>query len=805
MLNRCRVCRMVVLLICLGLVAALPLSVLAQEEETADQRDPEFEQEIADRLAAIDPDAVPIFTAATEAMDQEDYAAAQAGYQQVLDLAPDFPDALRRLSYVEQDLGNHEEALKLVERAYEVDPSPTNLAAHALTLLRTDNPLYLTRALRMAKEAAADAPDDDYIQMVYFSTAYTAEDDAALFEAAERLVALDFTDDFFPYFVVAFNYAETGRFDEADDMLARAAELGMSAEDVDFHAAYFAMLRAFDENDMVALEEAALQLIEIEPDDPYGYFAAGLALYSQYKVSEADAYLDQAEELGWPADQVEYVRSGDYLRDQLLTGLGGTSSNSSSDASSAASSSSSSSSTSASSASSPASSSAATSSTGGSSTTRPRATTDDASDEGTLDRLGTGFLYLVGGWLGGIGILFVVGGLLSQITLSTANSTRFARNRPTTGAERLIRIVYRGVINLAGLFYYLSLPVLAIITLAAGGAIFYGFFAIGRIPMRLALFVLIAVGYTLVAILQSLTARAPDPPTPGRPLNRGEAPDLWEMVEAVAQRVGTRPADKIFITPGTEVAVTEKGSLVQKWRDQGERHLILGLGVLPCLTQNQFQAILAHEYGHFSNRDTAGGTVASYVRYAMRLTAIGLAQGGQARWYNPVWLFLLAYDRIFMRITQGASRLQELLADRYAALAYGPQHFSDGLRNIVEQSVRFDMQVQRAVNKAQKEKAQLENLWTLPPLDDLGQYSIKNFEREVKKIMERYTSSSDSHPAPNQRIEFVKHIVPAEPVPDLPAPTTDLLPRLADLQEELTVRVNRELTRATRHRYPGRI
>lgn len=796
MLNQCRVCRMVMLLICLGLLGALPLSVLAQEEETTDQRDPEFEQEIADRLAAIDPEAVPIFAAATEAMDQEDYTAAQAGYQQVLDLAPDFPDALRRLSYVEQELGNHEEALKLVERAYEIDPSPTNLAAHALALLRTDNPLYLTRALRMAQEAATDAPDDDYIQVVYFSVAYTAEDEAAILEAAERLVALDFDGDFFPYYFVAINYAETGRFDEADAMLARAAELGFRAEDVEYFATYFAMLRALDEGDMVALEEVALQLIELEPDDPYGYFFAGLALHSQLKASEANEYLDQAEALGWPADQVEYVRSGEYLRDQLLTSIGGASSSTSSSSSSSSSSSAPSSS---------ASSSSSAASTGGSSATRPRATTDDSSDDGTLDRLGMGFIYLVGGWLGGIGILFVVGGMLSQITLTTANSTRFARNRPTTGLERLIRLVYRGVINLAGLFYYVSLPVLAIITLAAGAAIFYGFFAIGRIPVRLALFVLIAVGYTLVAILQSLTARAPDPPTPGRPLKRGEAPDLWAMVEAVAQRVGTRPADKIFITPGTEIAVTEKGSLVQKWRDQGERHLILGLGVLPCLTQNQFQAILAHEYGHFSNRDTAGGTVASYVRYAMRLTAIGLAQGGQARWYNPVWLFLLAYDRIFMRITQGASRLQELLADRYAALAYGPQHFSDGLRNIVEQSVRFDMQVKRAVVQAQKEKAQLENLWTLPPLDEMGQYSVKNLEREVKKIMDRYTSSSDSHPAPNQRIEFVKHIMPAELVPDLPAPTTDLLPRLADLQEELTVRVNRELTRATRHRNLGHL
>ena len=82
------------------------------------------------------------------------------------------------------------------------------------------------------------------------------------------------------------------------------------------------------------------------------------------------------------------------------------------------------------------------------------------------------------------------------------------------------------------------------------------------------------------------------------------------------------------------------------------------------MTQGQFKAILAHEYGHFSNRDTAGGDLARWVRASIYRMAYNLAVSGQARWYNPAWLFINGFHRGFLRITQGASRLQEILADR---------------------------------------------------------------------------------------------------------------------------------------------
>ena len=57
---------------------------------------------------------------------------------------------------------------------------------------------------------------------------------------------------------------------------------------------------------------------------------------------------------------------------------------------------------------------------------------------------------------------------------------------------------------------------------------------------------------------------------------------------------------------------------------------------------------------------------------------VALIQNGAAAVYNPAWLFATRYHQIFLRISQGASRLQEVLADRRAVSAYGSRPFVDG-------------------------------------------------------------------------------------------------------------------------------
>ncbi len=131
----------------------------------------------------------------------------------------------------------------------------------------------------------------------------------------------------------------------------------------------------------------------------------------------------------------------------------------------------------------------------------------------------------------------------------------------------------------------------------------------------------------------------------------------------------------ITITPLAVIAIRESGSIWNKFRGGGKRDLRIGIGGLPGLSQGQLAAILAHEYGHYSDLDTPGGDLANQVIASLDQVGDHLRRGRVRRIYNPAWLFVAGYRRIFLRATRGARLWQEALADRSAALAYGSQNF----------------------------------------------------------------------------------------------------------------------------------
>lgn len=195
--------------------------------------------------------------------------------------------------------------------------------------------------------------------------------------------------------------------------------------------------------------------------------------------------------------------------------------------------------------------------------------------------------------------------------------------------------------------------------------------------------------------------------------------------------------------------------MLRQLRGHSERCLILGIGVLDGMKLGAFKALLAHEYGHFSNRDTAGGGFALAVRRSLFRMAHELVEGDVATWYNPAWLFLHAFYRVFLRISQGASRLQEVLADRWAAMVYGAELFEQGLRHVVERSIRFGAHVDATVKDVIDNQQALINLYTHRPAVTAAEGEI---QAAVDAAMKAQPTPYDSHPAPSQRLEWVRAI-----------------------------------------------
>jgi Zn-dependent protease with chaperone function len=373
--------------------------------------------------------------------------------------------------------------------------------------------------------------------------------------------------------------------------------------------------------------------------------------------------------------------------------------------------------------------------------------------------------------------------MLSTLTLSTIKHLPTSTSYAISPTERLTRGLYRIVVALASGYFFLSIPFLIFLVVGIAGGVIYFFLAVGRIPLNIVGVVGISALYTLFAIIRSVFTRVRQA-DPGPCLPREEAPQLWTLLEEVASRVGTRPVDTVFVTPFPEIAVTERGGLLKKFTGTGERVLILGLGALPDMTQAQFRAVLAHEYGHFSNRDTAGGGLALQVRASMRNMAYSLAVNHQTHYLNPVWLFLMGYDRVFLRITLGASRLQEILADRQAALAYGARNMIDALTHIVRQSIRFSMQASLELEDALRQRRNPQNLYTLPPIQE--ETLLKGLNEKFREEMYRATTPYDSHPSIKDRFDLLGEFESSPPSARDDKMVWDLIPRVQELQSSMS-------------------
>jgi Zn-dependent protease with chaperone function len=204
------------------------------------------------------------------------------------------------------------------------------------------------------------------------------------------------------------------------------------------------------------------------------------------------------------------------------------------------------------------------------------------------------------------------------------------------------------------------------------------------------------------------------------------------------------------------------------------------------LKQDAFRAVLAHEYGHLSHRDTAGGDVAIRVHNDMMKFATSMALGGVAVAWNLAFQFLRVYHFIFRRISHGATRLQEVLADRVAVRHFGAPAFEEGLRHVTRRGVEFDDVVYWETRDAQKERRPVKNLY------EMAAFQATSVEEKFKEAINRPTSEDDTHPSPTERFRLAQKIVSNAP-PPAPGLVWDLFADREGLTNEMSTEVEREV------------
>jgi Zn-dependent protease with chaperone function len=207
---------------------------------------------------------------------------------------------------------------------------------------------------------------------------------------------------------------------------------------------------------------------------------------------------------------------------------------------------------------------------------------------------------------------------------------------------------------------------------------------------------------------------------PGLSLTPQEQPELWRRLRDLAERVGTRPPARIQVIPGAGAMVQEDA----RWLGlvAGERRLFLGVALLIGLPEDELDAVLAHELGHYAHDDTRLACLLWALRSRLLHTvrtlehraareeaeqqeafAARAARRRAAGKPPPVkreptrgpdhYLALVfsAYARLCLRLTEAVSRREEYAADLVAARIAGRDTTAAALRRIPALEAAHDL------------------------------------------------------------------------------------------------------------------
>jgi len=327
------------------------------------------------------------------------------------------------------------------------------------------------------------------------------------------------------------------------------------------------------------------------------------------------------------------------------------------------------------------------------------------------------------------------------------------------------------IVLLPFLLYLLALALFAAIDFGLYGLI--GVLYLPRIPIAILIGLGVVVIGTAIAVLIGIYHLffPPRRKILGLEINKNEERKLWDITQIISKELQAKPIDKIVITPDSGVGVYLEGNLFQTIFGGGKRVLEVSLSSLHDLTIDEFKAILAHEYGHFSNRDTQWSSFTytmgnSLLRTLESTPGPAKVKTGETNLaqiivsLNPAYWFLLVYVKLYFKITAEFSRIREVMADKRAIELYGGEAFSRGLMKIATNDVIFNEIIQNDwVPKFLKEEKTISNFSKFMDLvyENVNENTINELKSEI--LSKSQTQSVfDSHPSLKTRVDYASRL-----------------------------------------------
>jgi Zn-dependent protease with chaperone function len=304
---------------------------------------------------------------------------------------------------------------------------------------------------------------------------------------------------------------------------------------------------------------------------------------------------------------------------------------------------------------------------------------------------------------------------------------------------------------------YIAMFVSSFVTIGLSGLVLMLVFQLPRIPIFIIIASFLAPLVAGWATLRALWVMFfPEISfQPATLLNTSNYPSLNSIIDEVCKRIKTKKPTAVILHAEPTFFVMS-GKLDTFSGAVKGRILALGMPLLKELDSLEIRSVLAHEFAHFSGRDTLYSTVVSpvYRGITSSMGSLGAAEDGSEGGSVSITmnlllmtsrLFLGVFLEYFATIDMILSRNRELRADRIAASLYGKKAFSNALKKVTKIGIHFS---ESSMKTAVESGSNFFGAYS----ENLGKDKDKLLEYEEAALAEIETEF-DSHPSLTTRLE----------------------------------------------------
>ena len=233
---------------------------------------------------------------------------------------------------------------------------------------------------------------------------------------------------------------------------------------------------------------------------------------------------------------------------------------------------------------------------------------------------------------------------------------------------------------------FLLWPTIMLAIVAGCGFAIWSLYELGSVFIPLFIIPIIAIGICIYGAY--LTIRSVVGTEAAVSASKAEYPELWSFVSRIASEVGSNDPDNIIVGVSGNFYVTQAAlDLPSGLRLRGST-CYLSAPLMRIMTSNELEAVLGHEFSHFTGRDTLYST---HVAPGYRSLQSGI-QSIEAQVKSGILtliVFLIPlivlhmYRAGFSLVDNAMSRRRELRCDEIASRFYGQLEMSKALVIVV--------------------------------------------------------------------------------------------------------------------------